>query len=217
MTVLVAAQGLSVSFNKTAVLDEVTTSLSAGQEVALTGRSGSGKSTLLLALAGLLPATGVGWPGLSDDPVLRRSQIGVVFQAPSLLPELTALENVALPLRLRGVGRDPAYASAATALAEVALTDAAGALPDELSGGQQQRVSIARVLAAKPLLLIADEPTGSLDTVTAEAIVKVLRTHVTDTGGAMLLATHDEDLADLLPGRMVLRDGRLTMLDEVAA
>ena len=132
-----------------------------GSQVALTGRSGSGKTTLLLALAGLLtPTSGqVSWPGLHTDPHRRRAQIGMVFQAPSLMPELTARENVTLPLRLHDMDAAAASSAALAALTTVGIADAADALPAQLSGGQQQRVAIARALAGGHRLVLADEPT----------------------------------------------------------
>ncbi len=166
---LVEATDLRIAFGSRSVLEGVDLSLDAGAELALVGRSGSGKSTLLLLLAGLLrPDRGeIRWPGLSEDPQERRAQLGLVFQAPSLLSELTAEQNVALPLRLRGTSREAAYEAAGRALDQLGLADAATALPDELSGGQQQRVALARALAGDPLVLLADEPTGALDSETA--------------------------------------------------
>jgi ABC-type lipoprotein export system ATPase subunit len=208
VSALVEARGLSVGYRRAPVLHGVDLVLDAGDEVALLGRSGSGKTTLLLALAGLL-ATGssVRWPGLPPATEDRRAAIGVVFQAPSLIGELTARENVVLPLRLRGGGREAAYRMAGEALAELGLGDALDALPAELSGGQQQRVAMARVLAAAPRLVLADEPTGALDPDTATMVIDVLRGRVRRSRGALLLATHDEDLAAMLPQRLELSDG----------
>ncbi|MDQ6874835.1 MAG: ATP-binding cassette domain-containing protein, partial [Actinomycetota bacterium] len=175
------------------------------------GRSGSGKTTLLLVLAGLLPPQQgtVRWPGLDPDPGVRRGQIGLVFQAPSLLPELTAAENVALPLRLRGSSREQAAKSTRAALDRIGLLDAADAMPAQLSGGMQQRVAIARVLAGTPLLVLADEPTGALDRDSAFTVLAALRDAVTTAGGAIVVATHDDELAGLLAERAVLDEGRL--------
>ncbi len=210
MSALVQAVGLSAGYGRLPVLADIDLALDPGDEVALLGRSGSGKSTLLLALAGLLGSGGaVRWPGLPGDPQQRRESIGVVFQAPSLVAELSAVENVALPLRLRGADGPSAYRSARTALAELGLHDATDAVPGELSGGQQQRVAVARVLATDPLLVLADEPTGALDRATAVMVVTVLRERVRRRGGALLLATHDEELADRLPQRLELRDGSI--------
>lgn len=211
MNPLVEARAVGLSFGRSRVLDGVDLTVRGGDQVALLGRSGSGKSTLLLALAGLLPVQrgAVRWPGLPADPAAWRAQLAMVFQAPSLVPELSAEQNVVLPLRLRGQARDAAYSAARAALADVGLLDAAGALPDELSGGQQQRVAVARVLAGRPLVVLADEPTGALDRATAEHVLSVLCAHVLSVSGALLLATHDPELADTLPGRLELRDGQL--------
>jgi putative ABC transport system ATP-binding protein len=210
MSVLVEATELEISYAGSAVLTSVDLTVSAGDEIALTGRSGSGKTTLLLALAGLLPTSGaVRWPGLSADPLERRRQIGLVFQAPSLVPELTATENVMLPLRLHGATRQSATAAAGAALADVGLGEVGPALPAELSGGQRQRVALARALAGDPLVLVADEPTGSVDRETGARMVAVLRSRMRLSGGALVIATHDEDVAELLPTRVELRDGRL--------
>lgn len=158
-TTLVSARSLGVRYGATSILRDTDLDVAAGSQRALTGRSGSGKTTLLLVLAGLMvPSEGtVTWPGLSVDLPQRRGQIGMVFQAPSLMPELTALQNVTLPLRLRGVRQEPAREEALVALAHVAARDLADALPAQLSGGQQQRVAIARALAGKHRLVLADE------------------------------------------------------------
>jgi ABC-type lipoprotein export system ATPase subunit len=210
VSALVEAEGLSVRYGQVPVLQGVDLVLDPGDEVALVGRSGSGKTTLLLALAGLLPARGsLRWPGLPAAAAAHRASIGVIFQAPSLIAELTARENVALPLRLRGGAREPAYRAAEDALIELALGDALDAVPAELSGGQQQRVAAARVLAGDPQLVLADEPTGALDLGAACMVIGVLRGRVRRAGGALLLATHDEDLASLLPQRLELNDGSI--------
>ncbi len=208
---VVEAAGLQLDFGPTRVLADVTLAVDAGAELAITGRSGSGKTTLLLVLAGLLrPDAGVvRWPGLASDPGRRRAQIGMVFQAPSLLPELTAAQNVALPLRLRGSSVASAAALATDALEIVDLGDAAAALPAQLSGGMQQRVAIARVLAGRPRLVLADEPTGALDREHAFGVLTALRDAVATTGGSLVLATHDLELAGLLTDHAVLTDGRL--------
>lgn len=211
--VVVAATGLRLGYGTTRVLADASLTIEAGAELAITGRSGSGKTTLLLILAGLLTPQGgtVRWPGLDPDPARRRGQIGLVFQAPSLLPELTAAENVALPLRLRGVSVAAAADATAAALDVVGLLDFPDALPAQLSGGMQQRVAVARVLAGAPRLVLADEPTGALDRDSAFTVLAALRDHVTAGGGGLLVATHDEELAGLLADRAVLDEGRLQM------
>jgi ABC-type lipoprotein export system ATPase subunit len=212
-TPLVDAREITVRVGDSPIFDNVDLTLLSGAELALTGRSGSGKTTLLLVLAGLLsPTSGtVRWPGLSADPIARRREIGLVFQAPSLLPELTAAENVTLPLRLRGDSRPSAEHAAQAALAAVDLTACARALPAELSGGQQQRVAVARVLAGHPRLVLADEPTGALDRKTGATVLTVLRDAVRRDGGSLIVATHDNDLAALLAVQAGLADRRLAV------
>lgn len=208
---VVVGTGIGLSYGATPVLADANIVIDPGAELAVTGRSGSGKTTLLLVLAGLLaPDRGtIRWPGLDPAAAKRRAQVGLVFQAPSLLPELTAAQNVALPLRLRGSTVEQARAATQRALDVVGLQDAAGALPAELSGGMQQRVAVARVLAGSPRLVLADEPTGALDRDSAFTVLAALRDQVTAGGGALVVATHDEELAGLLADRVVLDEGRL--------
>lgn len=211
-TPLVSARSLGVRYAATSILHGIDLDIAAGSHVALTGRSGSGKTTLLLVVAGLLtPSEGeMTWPGLAGDAVHRRGQIGMVFQAPSLMPELTALQNVTLPQRLRGVERSAAEEDAATALAAVTAGDLAAALPAQLSGGQQQRVAIARALAGRHRLVLADEPTGALDRVHAHEAALALREGVAATGGALLLATHDPELAEMFDLQLAVVDGTIS-------
>jgi putative ABC transport system ATP-binding protein len=207
----VQAASLVVRYRRLEILRGIDLTVRSGAHLAVTGRSGSGKSTLLLALAGLLAASEgtVTWPGLADDPLARRGQIGVVFQAPSLMPELTALENVTLPLRFRGVPLEEARRLSARALEGVGATDFGGALPAQLSGGQQQRVAIARVLAGRHRLVLADEPTGALDHAHAQQVALALRDGVAESGGGLVLATHDPDLAAMLDELVTIDDGVL--------
>ena len=208
---LVSARALVVRYAGTTVLRDVDLDVVAGSHLALTGRSGSGKTTLLLVLAGLLaPTSGtVAWPGLPTLPA-RRAQVGLVFQAPSLMPELTALQNVTLPLRLSGIDVAPAREAAVLALREIAADDLADALPAQLSGGQQQRVAIARALAGRHQLVLADEPTGALDRAHAHEAALALRDGVAATGGALVLATHDPELASMFDEQLSIVDGRLS-------
>ena len=165
----------------------------------MTGRSGSGKSTLLNVAGGLDVPTG-GSVSVAGESLaalsrarlaeLRRRHVGYVFQADNLLPTLTALENVALPLELDGVAVGAARGAAERALAQVLPAEHAARYPDQLSGGEQQRVAIARALVGERTLLLADEPTGALDEVTAEGVLRLIRQAV-DAGAAALMVTHD--------------------------
>lgn len=208
---LISARSLEVELGTSTILRGVDVDLHAHTQVALTGRSGSGKTTLLLVLAGLLPATSglVSWPALDCDLHVRRGQIGMVFQAPSLMPELTASQNVTLPLRLRGVELGPAREAASRALERVSASDLGDALPWQLSGGQQQRIAVARVLAGRHRVVLADEPTGALDRAHALEVVEALRDGVIDGGGTLVLATHDPELAGLFRRRLTVSEGRL--------
>jgi ABC-type lipoprotein export system ATPase subunit len=181
-----------------------------GQQVALCGPSGSGKSTLLHILAGLdEPTTGVvSWPAIGTR-ALRPGPIGVVFQSPSLLPPLTVLENVALPLLLTNVSETWAMDSARAALAALDMTELANKLPEELSGGQAQRVAIARVLTTNPVLILADEPTGQLDRSTATHVIDVLLAAAQTSHAALLINTHDRAIADRCAERWTMSDGVL--------
>jgi ABC-type lipoprotein export system ATPase subunit len=196
-------------------LEGVDLSIDAGERVAILGRSGSGKSTLLNLLGGLdRPTSGDAWVGgkrlaeLSDDDLAlyRRTGVGFVFQFFNLVPTFTALQNVELPLTLAGVPRDERRRRAGTILEQVGLAARSGHRPSELSGGEQQRVSLARALVHDPPLLLADEPTGNLDSKTADEILKLLGGL---PGKTLLLVTHDRALAQSFAGRTVeLLDGR---------
>jgi ABC-type dipeptide/oligopeptide/nickel transport system ATPase component len=206
------ARGISVSFGGEVILDRIDLVVEAPSELVVSGRSGSGKTTLLLVLAGLLaPSSGaVNWPGLVADPVLRRHQVAMIFQAPSLIAELTAAENIALPLRLRGMTQQQAQAVSLAVLDDVGLTIRHGAaLPSEMSGGEQQRVAVARALATRPRLMLADEPTGALDREHARAIIDVLRSSTRRNGAALVVSTHDRDVAAEFAVEVVVDDGTL--------
>jgi putative ABC transport system ATP-binding protein len=178
-------------------------------QVALTGPSGSGKSTLLHLLAGLDMPTGgtIAWPGLDGSPEGRPGLIGMVFQGPSLLPPLDVTENVALPLLLAGCQEAQARERAAAALHDVGLDELAARLPEELSGGQAQRVAVARALASRPRVILADEPTGQLDSAHAAQVAGLLLEAATLLGAALVLSTHDLTIADRLPDRWQMADG----------
>jgi putative ABC transport system ATP-binding protein len=180
-----------------------------GMQVALTGPSGSGKSTLLHLLAGLdMPTSGtIAWPGLDGSPAGRPGLIGMVFQGPSLLPPLDVTENIALPLLLAGSTETQARERALAALHDVGLDELAARLPEELSGGQAQRVAVARALAVRPRVILADEPTGQLDSAHAAQVVGLLLDAATILGAALVLSTHDLTIAERLPERWRMADG----------
>lgn len=198
-------------------LQGVSLTVRPGELVAVMGPSGSGKSTLLNLAGGLdAPTSGevivTGRPlaGMNQRRLaaLRRQAVGYVFQDLNLLPSLTAVENVALPLELDGRGVRAARRVALAALAEVELTEYASRFPDELSGGQQQRVAIARALVGQRRLVLADEPTGALDSQTGEAVLRLLRCRV-DAGAAGVLVTHEARHAAWADRVIFLRDGRV--------
>ncbi|MET3806690.1 putative ABC transport system ATP-binding protein [Nakamurella sp. UYEF19] len=198
-------------------LDNIDLVVSAGEFVAVMGPSGSGKSTLLHLAGGLdTPSSGsVGVAGLdigslggSARAALRRKHVGYVFQDFNLLPTLTAGENVALPRELDGVRRHQARRDARTALREVDLADMIDRFPDEMSGGQQQRVAIARALVGDRRLVLADEPTGALDSATGELVLALLRSRA-DAGSAVVLVTHEARHAAWADRVVFLRDGRM--------
>ena len=188
----------------------------AGQFLAIAGPSGSGKSTLLGLIAGLdqptagrIEVAGVDITGLDEDALarFRRDHVGYVFQSFHLLPTLTAQENVAVPLEL--TGEAGAAARAATLLAEVGLAERAHHYPVQLSGGEQQRVAVARAMARRPALLLADEPTGNLDSATGKQIIELLVGMNRRLGATLVLVTHDTALAAHADRVVTLRDGRI--------
>ena len=187
----------------------VSCTLRPGMQVALTGPSGSGKSTLLHLLAGLdTPTSGtIAWPGLDGSPAGRPGVVGMVFQGPSLLPPLDVTENVALPLLLAGSTETDARGRALAALHDVGLDELAARLPEELSGGQAQRVAVARALAVRPRVILADEPTGQLDSAHGAQVVGLLLDAATMLGAALVLSTHDLTIAERLPDRWQMTDG----------
>jgi len=217
MTIVAECSAVSRTFGSGTIaipaVREVNCRIPSGARIALTGPSGSGKSTLLHLLAGIdVPSAGVvRWPALEHDRHHRRRGIGVVFQGPSLLPSLDVTENVALPLVFGGQADHTARRHAGAALDLVGIGDLAGKLPDELSGGQLQRAAIARVLAARPKLILADEPTGKLDHDNAERVITVLLDTASAIGAAVIIATHDPAVAARLTARWVMRDGQLVI------
>lgn len=192
-------------------LSEVSGRVPSGASLAVVGQSGSGKSTLVHVMAGLqeLTSGSVEWPSLGGHPRDRPGVVGVVFQAPSLLPPLDVLENVALPLLLRGVRPAEANELARDALELVELGTVAHQLPEELSGGQAQRVAIARALVTRPVIILADEPTGQLDHETAARVLDLMIEQVEAVGSSLVVSTHDTAVADRFPLRWRMSDGRL--------
>jgi|HubBroStandDraft_2_1064218.scaffolds.fasta_scaffold54429_2 putative ABC transport system ATP-binding protein len=189
-----------------------------GQLIALSGRSGSGKTTLLNIIGGLDQPTsgtvqvgGRNVSGMSEHErmLMRRSRVAFIFQSFGLIPMLSAAENVGIPLRITGTGYRKREERVALMLSIVGLTEHARQRPNELSGGQQQRVAIARALAGSPDLLIADEPTGQLDSETGRQIMRLLLTVVRSEGITALVATHDEALMDLADEVLRLEDGSI--------
>ncbi|MEV4414150.1 ABC transporter ATP-binding protein [Catellatospora sp. NPDC049609] len=214
---LLVATGVHKSFGPTPALRGASLAVDAGEVVAVMGPSGSGKSTLLHCVAGVIrPDDGVvGYRGrdlvlMSDRErsALRRGEFGFVFQFGQLVPELTCLENVALPLRLNGMRWAEAGRRAADWLARLEVADVAGQRPGEVSGGQGQRVAVARALVTEPRVLFADEPTGALDSLNGERVMRLLIGMARDRGVAVVLVTHEPRVAAYADREVVVRDGR---------
>ena len=213
MTALVSCRDVSRTYGvgETAAvaLRPTACDVSAGARIAVTGPSGSGKSTLLHLMAGLdEPTSGtVSWPAIGSRSELRPGPLAMVFQGPSLLPPLSVIENVALPCQLAGVPANEAIEEARTALERLDLSGLADKLPEEISGGQAQRVAIARVLVSWPVLIFADEPTSQLDRVNGAHVIDVLLEAADAAGAALVIATHDQAIADRFATRWTARDG----------
>jgi len=220
MTIL-EARDVHLSFGRTPALRGADLRLAEGEILAVMGPSGSGKSTLLHCLAGILvPDSGeVHFDGQRIDRLgetgrstLRRDRFGFVFQFGQLVPELSAEENVALPLLLSGVRRSKATAEARVWLDRLGLDGLAGRTSGELSGGQAQRVALARGLVARPRVLFADEPTGALDSLTGEQVMDLLVGSAREAGTAVVLVTHEPRVAAYADREVVVRDGRVLAL-----
>jgi len=199
-----------------AILRGLDLNVAAGESIAVVGRSGSGKSTLLMIIAGLERATqgrvtvlGADFGDLNEDDLarLRAANIGIVFQSFHLVPTMTAIENVALPLEF--LDRDDAFDLARAALAEVGLSHREAHFPGQLSGGEQQRVAIARALSTRPSLILADEPTGNLDRTNAAAIAELLLQLQQEEQTMLVLVTHSRELAERMQRRLEIDDGTL--------
>ena len=218
---MIELSGLSKRFDgkrEVIALDNVSLKIEKGEMAALAGPSGSGKSTLLNLIGGLdhptsgeISIDGVKLSGLTDDELtrVRRDKIGFIFQFFNLLPTLSSIENVSLPLHLRGWAKAKIDARARELLGLVRLSHRLEHLPDELSGGERQRVAIARALSVYPPVILADEPTGNLDSATGEEILKLIRDVHERLGATVLIVTHDRDIAESCKRRITLRDGRV--------
>ena len=211
-----ARLALSSAEGMVEILRGISLSIEAGESVGVLGPSGAGKTSLLMIMAGLESLTG-GSISLAENDIttmgedalaaLRRDQVGIVFQAFRLIPSMTALQNVAVPMEL--AGRRDADEMAATALEAVGLGHRKTHLPDQMSGGEQQRVAIARAIATRPRILLADEPTGNLDSGTSEKVIATLFEATKSAGAALVLVTHDADLAERCERVLTIEDGRI--------
>ncbi|WP_432825214.1 ABC transporter ATP-binding protein [Dactylosporangium sp. CA-092794] len=217
MTAILRAEDLHKTFGATPALAGASMSVAAGEIVAVMGPSGSGKSTMLHCLAGIIrPDAGRVWyrgqelSALSDArrSALRRGEFGFVFQFGQLVPELTCLENVALPLRLDGTRRREAERRAREWLSRLEIDDVAGKRPGEVSGGQGQRVAVARALVTGARVVFADEPTGALDSLNGERVMRLFTAAARDSGAAVVLVTHEARVAAYSDREIVVRDGR---------
>ncbi|GAA2596434.1 ABC transporter ATP-binding protein [Dactylosporangium fulvum] len=224
-TPLLSAENLTKTFGTTPALAGASMSIAPGEIVAVMGPSGSGKSTLLHCLAGIVrPDSGVvryrdrELSAMSDAgrSALRRGEFGFVFQFGQLVPELTCLENVALPLRLDGMRRREAQRRAAGWLDRLEIDDVAGKRPGEVSGGQGQRVAVARALVTGARVVFADEPTGALDSLNGERVMKLLTAAARENGAAVVLVTHEPRVAAWSDREVVVRDGKALDLERVA-
>jgi len=200
------------------VLSELTLSIGKGETIAITGASGSGKSTLLQILGcldrptgGQVIIEGQDTSSLSDHELasLRNKSMGFVFQFHHLLPEFSAWENVAMPLLVRGQSLESAEGTSRKMLHDLGLEERAEHKPNELSGGEQQRVAIARAIAARPLVLLADEPTGNLDRATGQQVAQLLWDLNQSTGIALVIVTHNQEMAQRAQRTLELKDGKL--------
>ncbi|MBL0157641.1 MAG: ABC transporter ATP-binding protein [Bryobacterales bacterium] len=218
MILITHLQKLFDGKSRVRALDDVNLHIRKGEMVSLVGPSGSGKSTLLNLIGtldkptgGEITLDGQRLSGLTDDQLtqVRRDKIGFIFQFFNLLPSLSCEENVSLPLHLRGWGRKQARDRAIELLDLVGLGKRVEHLPDELSGGERQRVAIARALSVYPPVLLADEPTGNLDTTTGADILGLVRDVHERLGATVLLVTHDRSVAESCPRTITLRDGHV--------
>ncbi|HEY9155076.1 MAG TPA: ABC transporter ATP-binding protein [Opitutaceae bacterium] len=220
-TVVLRADSLVKSYGARRVLHDITFEVGLGERVALTGPSGSGKSTLLNCLGGVdRPDSGtITLRGERIDKLntnglarMRRVNVGTIFQFFHLLPTLTAWENIELPLQLNGISAAERRARVQRFLERIGLAQRADALPGQLSGGEQQRIAIARALAHHPQLVLADEPTGNLDSANGENILNLLRELTDELRTTLVLVTHSEDAAAICHRRLHLKDGKIVSI-----
>ncbi|MEV5413201.1 ABC transporter ATP-binding protein [Thermopolyspora sp. NPDC052614] len=221
---LLVAENLIKEYGATRALDGATLHVYAGEVLALLGSSGSGKSTLLHCLAGILPPdSGRVWYAGHDLATmpdtrrseLRRTEFGFVFQFGQLIPELSCLENVMLPLRLAGTRRREAARRASDLLERLEVADVADKRPGQVSGGQGQRVAVARSLVTRPRVIFADEPTGALDSLNGERVMQLFVAAARETGAAVVLVTHEARVAAYSDREAVVRDGRVREQERV--
>jgi putative ABC transport system ATP-binding protein len=220
---ILAARAVTKSFGVTPALRGADLAVQPGEVLAVMGPSGSGKSTLLHCLAGVLrPDAGEVWfagrrvdrLGERERTVLRRTRFGFVFQFGQLVPELPAIENVMLPLLLAGSARSAARDRAVRLFRHLDLDGLQARRPGELSGGQAQRVAVARALVARPEVIFADEPTGSLDSLAGERVMETLVDAARDQGATVVLVTHEARVAAYADREVVVRDGQVAALVE---
>ena len=216
---MLAVEGLVKRFGARTVLDGLSLSVTAGEYVAVVGESGSGKSTLLNLIAGLdqpdagtVVVDGANLSAMNDEQrtLARRAKLGFVFQSFHILPHLTVAQNVELPLVLLGVAREARAERVAELLTAVGLGDRGASMPRELSGGELQRIALARALVHRPLLVLADEPTGNLDPDTAQTVLRLLAHEIRSRGAGGVLVTHSESAAQSADRIVVLDHGRLS-------
>ncbi|MFD7439081.1 ABC transporter ATP-binding protein [Streptomyces sp. NPDC059861] len=221
---LLVAEGLYKTYGPTTALDGADFSIHPGEVVAVMGPSGSGKSTLLHCLAGIVPPDkgSIRYDGREmatmDDArrsALRRSEFGFVFQFGQLVPELTCVENVALPLRLNGASRKAAERTALSWMERLEVDGIGKKRPGEVSGGQGQRVAVARSLVTGPRVLFADEPTGALDSLNGERVMELLTDAARSTNAAVVLVTHEARVAAYSDREIVVRDGKSRDMERV--
>ena len=219
MSIVLAGHGLIKKYGSTTALAGVDVQVGERDSLAIMGPSGSGKSTLLHTLAGIIRPDGgqvllrgerIDNLGENKLSALRRKRFGFVFQFGQLLPELPAEENVALPLMLEGMPRKQAVERARRWFAPLGLTGLEQRRPGQLSGGQAQRVAIARALVIEPDVVFADEPTGALDQTTSEEVVQLLTSVTREQGAALVMVTHDADIAAHCDRILQVRDGRIS-------